>query len=369
MEKKKIGMVGCGVISEIYLKTLVEVSELTEVVAVYDVMESNAKLRAEQFGIKKVCTSYEELLAMPEIDIVVILTQPGSHYELCKKALLAGKHTYVEKPLALEVSQGAELVRLSKEKGLELCAAPDTILGGGVQTARKLIEDGWIGEPKTCFTHLITGGPESWHPNPAFLYHKGAGPLYDAAVYYVAGIAYLLGEVESAYGMGRITYKERMITSQPRYGEMINVEVPTDMFAFMKIKGGVMALIHDSYDFPSTTQKQQLEILGTEGTLVVPVVDQFFGEALVKRNHDTEWTKIPPVFPYCKNNSRGVGVIDMAAALIEGRKPRLSADLVQHTLAVMEAVSMSIEDGMPHKVEYGFEQTPLMNMGVREGLI
>jgi predicted dehydrogenase len=368
MKRVNIGLVGCGVISEIYLKNLVEVSSLTNVAAAYDLLQERARQRAEQFGIRTVCESFDEMLQMPEVDIVVILTQPDSHFELCHRSLMAGKHTYVEKPLSMNTGEGRQLVELGKEKGLMMCGAPDTVLGSGIQTSRKLIEDGWIGQPFSAIAHLLSGGPESWHPNPAFLYHKGAGPLYDAAPYYVAAMAYLLGEVESVFGAGRIAYPRRVITSQPHYGEMIEVEEPTNIFALMNFRSGGLAMLHHSYDIPATTQKEQLEIFGSGGTMIVPNAFEFGGDVLVKQNGTEEWSRISSMFCY-RTDCRGVGVMDMADALLQKRPPRLNAEFGQHTLTILENINKSAEDGTLHTITNGFTPTPLMRIDARLGEI
>lgn len=225
--KVKIGIIGCGNISDTYIRSLKELFQNTEVYAVSDVLYDNAKARAEKYGIPFICETNEELLAMAEIEIAVVLTNPVYHYDVVKKCLLAGKHTYVEKPLALTKEEGQELLKIAEEKNLMLCAAPDSILGAGWQMARKLIEDGLIGEPIGSISHMLTGGPESWHPNPAFLYHVGAGPLYDVAVYWVAGLSYLFGPVESVMCSAKKTYEQRVIGSEPLRGQRIDVEVPT----------------------------------------------------------------------------------------------------------------------------------------------
>ena len=359
MEKVNVGVIGCGNISEKYLENLCGIFSQTQVIAVTDIKEEAAKLRAEQFHIPRVCKSSEELLAIPEIDIVVVLTQPGQHAQICEQALLAGKHTYVEKPLALNTEDGRRLVELAARQNKMLTSAPDTVLGSGIQTARKLIDEGWIGRPFGAISHILTGGPESWHPNPAFLYHKGAGPLYDVAPYYVAGLTYLLGPVESVMCSAKKVHAERTITSEPLYGTKIQVEVPTYLAGILTMENGVVATIHHSYDVDATRMDDSVEIYGTEGTLVIPTPCGFSGKIHYRRKGNPDWADIPCIFEY-KKDMRGIGVADMASAILENRSQRLSAAFGYHTLNVLEALDISAQEGTAQPIASTFERTEAM---------
>lgn len=359
MRKVKVGIIGCGNISEKYIDNLTHLFENTEVIAVTDVISEAAEKRAEQFGIPKICKTNEELLKLPEVEIVVVLTNPSQHFNICEASLLAGKHTYVEKPLSLGTNDAKRLLELANEKGLMLSSAPDTILGSGMQTARKLIDEGWIGKPIAAISHILTGGPESWHPSPAFLYHVGAGPLFDVAPYYVAGLTYLLGPVDNVMCSAKITYKERMITSQPLYGTKINVEVPTYIAGILNMSNGVIASIHHSFDVNDTKLDNSVEIYGTEGTIVIPTPCSFSGDIWFKKKTIDEWSKVPCIFQY-KDDTRGVGVADMAAALLENRSHRLSKEFGYHTLEVLEQLDNSSKFKKVCNIESSFERTEPM---------
>lgn len=361
MRKVKIGVIGCGNISEKYIYNLTCVFRNTEVIAVTDINEENAVKRAQQFGINKVCKTNEELLSIPEIEIVVVLTNPAQHYSVCQSSLQAGKHTYVEKPLSLNTEDGKKLLELADKKGIMLSAAPDTILGSGMQTARKLMDDGWIGKPVAAVSHIFTGGPETWHPNPAFLYHMGAGPLFDVAPYYVAGLCYLLGPVQSVMCAGKITYPERTITSKPLYGTSIHVEVPTYIAGILNMQNGAIATIHHSFDVNDTRLGDSIEIYGTEGTLIIPSPCGFSGDILFKKKSMEEWAKVPCIFPY-REDSRGVGVADMAMAILESKSGRLSKEFGYHTLDVLVQLDNSQRLLQACKVESTFGTTDAMDM-------
>jgi predicted dehydrogenase len=354
MRKVKIGVIGCGNISEKYIDNMTNIFRNTEVIAVTDIITENAEKRARQFEIPYVCMTNEELFSIPEIEIVVVLTNPSQHFSVCEASLLAGKHTYVEKPLSLNTEDAKKLLELADKKGLMLAGAPDTILGSGMQTARKLLDDGWIGRPIAAISHILTGGPESWHPSPAFLYHIGAGPLYDVAPYYVAGLSYLLGPVESVMCSAKITYPQRTVTSQPLYGTKIDVEVPTYLAGILNMENGVIATIHHSFDVNDTKLDNSVEIYGTEGTLIVPTPCNFSGDIWYKKKTMEDWSKVPCIFQYSKD-SRGVGVADMAAAILENKSQRLTKEFGYHTLEVLEQLDNSQKYGQARKIESTFE--------------
>ena len=361
MEKVKIGIIGCGNISERYMMTLSSLFGHTEIAAVSDLNTDNACRRAEQFHIPDAYSSNTELLARKDIDLIVVLTNPQFHYEVVKESLLAGKHTYVEKPLSLSAEEGKELLKIAKEKDVMLAAAPDTILGAGIQMARKLIDDGWIGKPIAAISHILTGGPESWHPNPAFLYHTGAGPLYDVAPYYAAGLSYLLGPVSSVMCSAKTTYQQRMITSQPLYGTMIDVEVPTYLAGILNMENGVICTIHHSFDVAYTKLDSCVEIYGTEGTLVVPSPCDFSGDLFYQGRRSGGWDKISPVFAY-QSDCRGVGAADMADAVLHRRSPRLNGEFAYHTLEVLEGLERSAESGQAIEIKSRFSRSDPMRM-------
>ena len=223
MKRTGIGILGAGAISGIYLENLCRLFTETEVVGVYDLVEEKVKEAQEKYGFRKAYKSMEELLADSEVDIVLNLTRPFEHYETTKAALLAGKHVYSEKPLAAVFEEGAELAALAAEKGLMLGGAPDTFLGAGIQTCRKLIDDGFIGQPVGAAAFMMCRGHESWHPSPEFYYQHGGGPMMDMGPYYLTALVNLLGGVSGVTGITRKSFPQRVITSEPKKGALINV--------------------------------------------------------------------------------------------------------------------------------------------------
>lgn len=359
MEKVKIGILGLGNISGIYLKNLTEVFREVEIAGVFDIVPEKAEKVREQYKTARGFSSMEEFLADPEIEIVLNLTRPFEHYATTKAALLAGKHVYSEKPLAATCEEGKELVALAGEKNLMLGGAPDTFLGAGIQTCRKLIDDGFIGRPVGACARMICHGHESWHPAPAFYYQQGGGPMMDMGPYYLTALVNLLGRVEGLTGITSKSFETRTITSMPQYGQSIAVEVPTHVNGILRFANGAVGTITTTFDVYYDSQAA-LEIYGTKGTLRVPDPNGFGGPVMLLRPEDGSFREIPLVFDY-KDNSRGLGLADMAKALRTGRSLRAGCGQTLHVLEIMTAFERSSREGRYVNLETAYERKAPMN--------
>ncbi|RKP51516.1 gfo/Idh/MocA family oxidoreductase [Cohnella endophytica] len=352
MKKVKIGIIGCGNISSIYFEAGSKF-DILDIVACADLDFDRAKSTAEKYGVPKACT-VDELLADPDIEIVVNLTIPHAHAEIHLRALEAGKHTYGEKPLAVTMEDGQRILALAEEKGLLVGSAPDTFLGGGIQTCRKLIEDGWIGKPIAATAFMMGSGPESWHPNPGFLYQVGAGPMFDMGPYYLTALINLIGPVRRVSGSAQRTYPERTITNDLDYGKKIPVEVPTHIAGTLDFENGAVGTIITSVDVWGS-KLPHMEIYGSTGTLIVPDPNTFDGPVYVKRHNQTEFTEIPLTHGFT-DNSRGLGLMDMAYAIRNGRAHRANGAMAYHVLELMHGFHLSSERGAHYNVESVCEQ-------------
>ncbi|CRZ33278.1 putative dehydrogenase [Herbinix hemicellulosilytica] len=273
MRKVKIGIIGCGVISNTYT--------WLDIQACADLDRDKAVSTAKKYGIPKGCST-EELLNDPEIEIVINLTIPAAHTEVNKQILMAGKHLYCEKPFALSLQEAEEVISLAKSKGLMIGAAPETFLGAGLQTCRKVIDDGWIGTPISATANMISYGIETWHTSPEFFYKKGAGPMLDMGPYYITALVSLLGPIKRTACFANIGRKTRKIYSKPLRGKTISVEVPTTYTGIMEFENGVNANINMSFDI-WMSNLPKLEIYGTEGTLILPDPNYFGGKIKIFR--------------------------------------------------------------------------------------
>lgn len=365
MKKVKIGIIGCGNISDIYFqggKTF----EILETIACADLLRERAEAKASQWNIPKVCTP-QELLADEEIQIVVNLTIPQAHYEVAIAALEAGKCVQNEKPLAISREEGKRLVETARLKKLRLGCAPDTFLGGGLQTCRKLIDDGWIGNPIAASAFMTCHGHESWHPDPEFYYKVGGGPLFDMGPYYLTALIHLMGPVRRVTGATKTTFSERLITSPPKFGTRVQVEVPTHVTGILEFDTGAIATILTTFDVWAA-QLPRIEIYGTEGSLSVPDPNGFGGPVGVFRAGAGGWSEIPLTHGYAEN-SRGIGVADMAYALHSGRGHRTSGDLAYHVLDIMHTIHEAAEQGRYLELKSTCRQPEPLPLGLRHGIL
>jgi predicted dehydrogenase len=271
----KIAIIGTGAISGIYLKNLCETFREVQITGVCDLIPERAKNAAdyisehsEQPLVKQYGNMYEAF-GDPEVGVILNLTRPAEHYEVTKAALSHGKHVYSEKPLAVDMDEANELINLAKEKNLRLGGAPDTFLGAGIQTCRRLIDAGFIGEIVGADCAMICRGHETWHPDPEFYYTRGGGPMMDMGPYYITALLNLLGRAKSVLGITKRSFDKRVITSKPHFGEIIDVTSDTFAARCIEFDSGAVAQIITTFDAHYTTQAR-FEVYGSEGTLVVP---------------------------------------------------------------------------------------------------
>lgn len=341
MRKVKIGIIGCGNISDIYLKNCTEMFDNLEVVGCADIVTERAEAKARQYNIN--AYSVEELLHHKDVEIIVNLTIPKAHKEVSMAALEAGKHTYMEKPLALTRADGMALLNKANEMGLRIGGAPDTFLGGGIQTCIELINDGEIGIPIGATAFMTCHGHESWHPNPDFYYKIGGGPMFDMGPYYLTALIAMMGPVKRVAGLTKISFSERMITSEPRRGDIIQVEVPTHVSGILDFENGAIGTMITSFDI-WRDNLPIIEIYGTEGTLSVPDPNTFSGPIQIKKSYDKDFHEVIINKKYTEN-SRGLGISDMANSIIHNSEHRANGELIYHVLDIMHAFHDSSDEG------------------------
>lgn len=343
-----IGIIGTGNISAAYLRAMLGRDGLPgfpvlDVKGLADMRAEAAEARAAEFGLRAM--SIEAMLADPEIALVVNLTIPRAHVEVGLRVLEAGKHVYSEKPLGIDFAEGVRLIEAARVKTLRVGAAPDTFLGGAHQRARTVIDSGVLGQIVGGTAFFMCPGHESWHPDPAFYYDVGGGPMLDMGPYYITDLVNLLGPVERVMAMSSTSRSERVITSAPKRGEMMPVKVATHVTGALGFANGAVVQICMSFDV-AAHKHVPLEIYGTEQSLIVPDPN-FFGGAveLRKPGRDARWEPVPVEKPYADGNYRSLGVADMADAILSGRPHRANGDLALHVLEVMEAFALSSREG------------------------
>ena len=346
MSKLTVGIIGCGMISEIYMKNCAERYGNLELVACADINFDAAKSRAEQFGCR--AESIEELLQDPEVSCVVNLTPPASHFDISMRALKAGKHVYTEKPMSIDRESGEELLTYAESHGLYIGNAPDCFLGGGLQTCRQLLDYGVIGTPFAAQAFFFTRGPEAFHPNPAFFYQKGAGPLLDWGPYYISALVSLFGPISRVSGIGRNPVSVRKVRSKtsPQFGETFDVEVPTYVSALLEFENGFTTTLTMSFDahYPYwESQMPFIRIFGTEGSLDVPDVNKYDGPVVVRDSTGVQ-KELPLQFGLTEN-CRGIGLSDMANAIENGGAFRANGRFGLHIAEVLVNIQKAIATG------------------------
>jgi len=339
---KRVGFVGCGNICDIYMRNIKEIFKDLKIIGVTDLVHERAHNKANEYGIKKVYKDMHELLSDPDIDIVLNLSRPYEHFTVTMAALTANKHVYTEKPLGALFGEAEKIMALAKKKNLRVGGAPDTFLGAGLQTCRKLIDDGFIGDVLGASAYMVCRGHESWHPDPEFYYKYGGGPMLDMGPYYLTALVSLLGPVKTVAGMTKASFPERTITSQPQYGKVITVDVPTYVTGLMNFHNGVIGTIFTTFDV-FTAQVPRIEIYGSEGTLSVPDPNYFRGPVRLFRAGSEDFAEIPLLFEYSEN-SRGLGLADMAKAIENGRNARASGELMLHINEIMTGFERASEE-------------------------
>lgn len=364
-QKTQIGIVGCGKISGIYLQNL-SAFEGTSVAACADIDMARAREQAEQYGVPRAC-SVEELLADPNIEIVLNLTIPQAHGPVALAALNAGKSIYNEKPLAVDRATAQQMLQVAAQRNLRVGGAPDTFLGGGLQTCRQLLDEGAIGTPVAATAFMLGHGPEGWHPNPDFFYQPGAGPMFDMGPYYLTALATLLGPVRRVTGSARASFAQRTVTSQPLAGTTITVNVPTHVAGVLDFAAGSVGTIVTSFDVWSHNTPR-LEIYGSEGTLSLPDPNTFGGPVRLRRAGDKEWRDVPLTHGNTVN-SRGLGVLDLAAAIRHSRPGRASGALAYHVLDVMLAIHDASREGRHVDLTSTLERPAALPAGLPDGTI
>ncbi|WP_223878273.1 Gfo/Idh/MocA family protein [Microbacterium radiodurans] len=330
-----LGIIGLGVISGQYLETLRRVSDVS-IAAVADLDASRAESVAASIPGCRALTN-AELLADPEIRMVLNLTIPAAHAEVALAAIAHGKDVFGEKPLAATFEDATRVIDAATAAGVRVGSAPDTVLGTGVQTARAVIDDGRIGQPVSASAMWVSAGHEAWHPHPDFYYRRGGGPMLDMGPYYVTSLVQLLGPVDAVSGAATRSRDERVIASGPRVGERIGVEVDTHLTGILHHTSGALSTVTMSFDGVRSTAAP-IEVHGVDGSLVVPDPNRFDGEVRLHARGGG-WQPVEPGAGYV-DAGRGIGLIDFASGAA-----RASGAIGLHVLEIMSALSASAASG------------------------
>ena len=356
-----VGFIGTGMISNTYLENLSKFPDI-DVIILGDLNVDLARTRAEQHGIRQ-CGTADDVLSHPDVEVVVNLTIPAVHAEVASKALAAGKHVWTEKPISVDRASGHDLLAQAEQAGLLVGVAPDTVLGPGMQTARRAIARGDIGQPLSAQTVMQYIGPDSFHPSPEFLFAPGAGPLFDIGPYYLTALVQLFGSVRSVAAVGSKSRTTRTIQAGDRAGTVFDVHVPTHVPAIASFVDGGVAQSVFSFDSP-LTRMGYLEVTGTEGTMIIPDPNLFTGDVKITRapafaaiTEDPQWEDVPISGAYAE---RGLGVLDLARASRTGAVPLASGELGFHVFDTLVAIDQAITQDRVVTVDSRVDRVPLV---------
>ncbi len=358
METLNVGIIGTGNIAPAYIRGCAPF-DVINVCACADILFDRAQSFAKEHAMA--AYSVDDLLGSDDIDIVVNLTIPAAHAAVSLQIIDAGKHTYSEKPLALNRSNGEKTIKSAAARGVRMGCAPDTFLGGGGQTVRKIIDDGTIGKPIAATAFFLSHGHESWHPNAGFYYLQGGGPLFDMGPYYLTTLVNLMGPVARVSGSAAKTFDERIATSEALMGQVLPVEVNTHFAGTLEFESGAIATVITSFDIWGH-HLPWIEIHGEKGSLSVPDPNRFDGSVHTMPGGQREWLDIP--LTHTVNIGRGAGVADMAYAILSGRPHRASGDLAFHVLDIMCA----LEESSAQKKHIEIESTLPLPLAIPAGL-
>ncbi|MEV4954668.1 Gfo/Idh/MocA family protein [Paenarthrobacter nitroguajacolicus] len=335
-----VGVIGCGAIIAQYLANFRRLDSIN-LVAVADLDPARAQAVADSYDGVRALT-VDDLLAADDVDLVLNLTIPAAHADIALRAIAAGKSVYGEKPLAATTAEAREVLDAAAAAGVVVGCAPDTVLGTGIQTARKAIDDGLIGSPVSATATMATPGHERWHPNPDFYYQPGGGPLLDMGPYYVSALVTLLGPVVSVVGAASHTRSERTIGSGPREGQKVPVDIDSHVTGVLVHASGALSTLFMSFDAVKT-KSPNIEIHGETGSLIVPDPNYFDGDVQLFALGAEDWETLPVSAGYV-DSGRGFGIADLATTPA-GQEPRAGGQLAFHALEVMESVLESAKSG------------------------
>jgi predicted dehydrogenase len=343
-----VGFIGTGNISSAYLRAITGHENMAgfpvlDVKGLADMRPEASQARAAEFGLASM--SIDEMLASSEIQLIVNLTIPRAHVDVGLRALAAGKHVYSEKPLGINYAEGRKLLGAANKAGLRIGSAPDTFLGGSHQQARAVVDSGVLGQMVGGSGFFMCPGHEAWHPDPAFYYDIGGGPVLDMGPYYITDLVNLLGPVARVSAMASRLRDQRPVLSEPKQGQIMDVKIDTHATASLGFANGAIVQVGLSFDV-AAHKHVPLELYGTEASLIVPDPNFFGGDVEIrKRGRDEAWTKVEVTQPYADGNYRSLGVADMAQGILDNRPHRANGDLALHVLEVMEAFATASAEG------------------------
>lgn len=364
-----IGVVGCGFVADYYISTLAAYPQLGIVGATDRDPERAARFSA--FHKLPKFDSLESLLADERVEMVLNLTNPGSHYEVTRACLEAGKHVYSEKPLAMNMDHARELVETAERKSLRLASAPCSLLGETAQTLWKALRERRIGTPRLVYAEMDDGmvyrmayrkwASTSGIPWPAKDEFE-VGCTFEHAGYYLTWFPAFFGPAKSVTAFSACLAPDKM-TDEP-----LDVDGPDFSVACITFESGVVARLTCSIIAP---HDHTLRIIGDQGVLGTHDCWYYRSPVYIQRPITIRRkTIMSPFKTRCRlvgedkgrYRYRGAqqmdfarGVVELAAAVREGRPSRLSERYSLHVNEMVVAIDQARDTATPYKMTTTFD--------------
>ena len=361
----KVGLIGCGHISETYFRAEKYFNNI-KIVKCADINHRIALKCAKTYKIKAL--SVRELLKDQEVEIILNLTIPKAHYQIAKQSLLNGKHVYSEKPMAINFKDGKDLLKIAKSRKLYIGNAPDTFLGGGIQKSKELVDKKIIGKIKLGNAIFAFPGVQSYHPNPEpWFAKKEGGPVIDMGPYYLTALVNLLGPAKKVTGSIVHGVKRRTIGIGPKKNKTFKVECPTTYLSTIIFENGIVIRLTLSFDVIAH-QRNHIELYGDKGSMIVPDPNMFGGSVYVCKKLGKPWkeyktNKMPLGRINIRSQSsranesptnanyRGAGLAEMAYAIENKKINKCNGELSLHVLDIIQSTMKASITGIPQKIK------------------
>ena len=349
-QQLRVAVIGCGSVSNRYLPQLLS-SKHIRVVSLCDIKYDRAVAQNEQYKVNaRTYRHIDEMLKGEPFDMMVTLTDMQVHGELNKKALLAGKHVWSEKPMANTYAEGKALLDLARSKKLRIWGAPAVVNSPQFAFMSKTIQEGKLGRIAAAHGQYGHTGP-TWS---AFFYEKGGGSMPDLGVYNMATLTGLLGPAKSVMAMTSIVNPERTVDDKGK----IKVEAEDNAQILMEHDKGVISHVMCGFNYfdphgheAGNQTLHSIQVYGDYGNMRLIGYDWETNGVML----DTSWTEPPKLMSTDKGGyewQEGARVV--GESLVNGTEPRINVEHALHVLEIIEAARKSSATGMKVKLKSKF---------------
>ena len=364
----KVAFVGTGDVFLKYYYPEAMSQDAIEITAICDNTGDRAEQMANLLGDRvEAYTDYDDLLQRSDAEIIAIVTPPMSHYQLTLAGLEAGQNVYVEKPFCRQLEEADHLIETAERMGVQLMAAPSSLLDPGFDITRKLIADGAIG--KVAYSNVSSNSVGDAEPayyerflrmtreagidvlrkeeektDPSWYFQKGGGPLYDVGVYSITQITGLLGPAKRVVALSGIVDPHRVLLKRTRFEKRI--DVTEDDLTMALLDFGESCFVHLNTGWIGGADTGPSGIVGMEGTIV-----QAGDKVRLYRNATEEWEEFPVEG---RRWAIPIGLTHFAECLEQNKKPRITIEHARHVVEIMEKIYVAARTGRAQEITSTF---------------